>query len=266
MRLSSWKARPPERGSPISPAASLACRAAGARSTTSTASAALSTASGTVPPGGTPVIAQATSLSDSTRSIVRVEMTSTPPASRSSTSSHRLRCRDPGGSAAASSSTRATSGRRVSTASVSRRPAASGTTSSPQAPGSVADRLWACAAAMTTSRPSSRSRRPSSSIAQVVPTPWAAPSSTLNRPRAVIITPLAVIRSKTNRRSSPQIVMTSPITTERLLGTRKTLVRSAWLRDRATYSPLRHDIIELRETGEAGSDLSPRRTSATDRK
>ena len=88
-------------------------------STSSTWSAARTTASGTRSRCGTPVIFSTTSLSDSRCWMLTVEMTSMPAASSSSMSCQRFSFRDPGTLVCASSSTRATCGRRARTASTS---------------------------------------------------------------------------------------------------------------------------------------------------
>lgn len=152
-----------------------------------------STLSGTVSRCSLFVMDRTTSFSDSICCTLMVVMTSMPASSRSTTSCQRFSCVHPGMFVWASSSTRATCGRRAMTANrsislnhmpryfIQRR----GTVSRPLAAFCVALRPWVSNRAMTTSLPSSTSRLPSDSIAYVLPTPGAAPSRTLSVPRFV---------------------------------------------------------------------------------
>ena len=111
------------------------------------------------------------------------EITSMPASSSSATSCQRLEFRDPGTLVCASSSTSAICGLRASTASTSisskDAPRYSrrflGTTSSPSIWAAVCGRPCVSANATTTSAPRSSRRCPSESMANVLPTPAAAP-------------------------------------------------------------------------------------------
>ena len=112
-------------------------------------------------------------------------LTTAMPASNSSrTSCHRFSWRpEPGTLVWASSSTSTTSGRRASTASVSISSKAAprysttlrGTTGRSRISSAVCGRPWVSTKPMTTSVPRWWRRQPSSSMAQVLPTPAAEP-------------------------------------------------------------------------------------------
>ena len=152
-------------------------------STSSTWSAARTTASGTVSRCTTPVICSTTSVTDSRCCTLTAEITSMPASSSSVTSCQRFSFRDPGTLVCASSSTSAICGLRASTASTSisskNAPRYSrrflGTTSSPSIRAAVCGRPCVSANATTTSAPRSSRRCPSESMANVLPTPAAAP-------------------------------------------------------------------------------------------
>ena len=153
----------------------------GGRSISSMLSAERSTLSGTVSRCSLFVMDRTTSFSDSICCTLMVVMTSMPASSRSTTSCQRFSCVHPGMFVWASSSTRATCGRRAMTAnrsiSLNHMPRyfmqRRGTVSRPLAAFCVALRPWVSNRAMTTSLPSSTSRLPSDSIAYVLPTPGA---------------------------------------------------------------------------------------------
>ncbi|CAM5462554.1 hypothetical protein STANM309S_05976 [Streptomyces tanashiensis] len=155
------------------PCAILRRRACGDMSTSSIWSARRTTSSGTVSRCRTPVMASTTSPRDSRCWMLTVETTSIPAARSSATSCHRLGFREPGTFVWASSSTRATAGRRARTASMSisvkvvprysrvRR----GICSRPCSMTSVRGRPWCSTNATTQSVPRSTRRWPSESIA-----------------------------------------------------------------------------------------------------
>ena len=126
----------------------------------------------------TPVMRSTTSLSDSRCWMFTVEMTSMPAASSSSTSCHRFSLRLPGTLVWASSSTRATSGRRARTAVEVHLLELGALDGSAGAGGRPRGRRSARRSSpgrgsrrrpTTTSVPRSRRRRPSLSMAKVLP-------------------------------------------------------------------------------------------------
>src|SRR6185437_9352337 len=114
-----------------------------------------------------------------------------PAASSSSTSCERRVCREPGALVWASSSTRRSAGRRASAASRSNScrvmpryaTARRGSTSNPSSSTAVSGRPCVSTMPTTTSTPSRRLARASSSMAYVFPTPGDAPKKILSRPR-----------------------------------------------------------------------------------
>jgi hypothetical protein len=137
--------------------------ASGLMSASSIWSAARTKASGTDSAGSTPVIRSTTSCIDSSSATSRVATTSMP-ASRIGAISLQRRPR-------ARSSTRATCGRRAITAAAEN----SASTGRPASSAAVCGRSWVSTAATSTSAWRAARRRPSSSMAYVVPAPGAAP-------------------------------------------------------------------------------------------
>src|SRR5712691_6228638 len=168
--------------------------ASGVMSTSSSWSAARTTASGTVSRCLTPVICSTTSLSDSRCWMLTVEITSMPASSSSSMSWHRFALREPGTLVWASSSTSTRRGcrARMASTSISSNVAPRysrvfrGMTSSPSTCSAVCARPCVSTNPTTTSVPRSTARRPSLSMAYVLPTPGAAPRSIRSVPRAIV--------------------------------------------------------------------------------
>jgi len=160
--------------------------ASGAMSTSSTWSAPTSTWSGTARGGRLPVSRSTTAPRDATVSMSAVASTSMPAASRGATSSQRRR--SPSGRLGwCRSSIRTTSGRRRITASGSRTPG--GETASKAAANSRAPGPTWPSTPITMSVPRDARRAASSSIAWVVPTPWATPRYTRKRPDGIGLLP-----------------------------------------------------------------------------